>query len=97
LFGAYLAYFVADEGQEHTITFAIDDAGLKELYANKQVLLTYCDEKGNLKNPNGSVDSIAGICNKEKNVFGLMPHPERAIEKILGSDDGVKMLEGFIN
>ncbi|MFW9620355.1 MAG: phosphoribosylformylglycinamidine synthase subunit PurQ [Sulfurospirillum sp.] len=78
-------------------SYYIDDAGLKELYANKQVLLTYCDEKGNLKNPNGSVDSIAGICNKEKNVFGLMPHPERAIEKILGSDDGVKMLEGFIN
>jgi len=78
-------------------SYYIDDAGLKELYANNQVLLTYCDEKGNVKNPNGSVDSIAGICNKEKNVFGLMPHPERAIEKILGSDDGVKMLEGFIN
>lgn len=78
-------------------SYYIDDAGLKELYANQQVLLTYCDEKGNVKNPNGSVDSIAGICNKEKNVFGLMPHPERAIEKILGSDDGVKMLEGFIN
>lgn len=78
-------------------SYYIDDAGLKELYTNKQVLLTYCDEKGNVKNPNGSVDSIAGICNKEKNVFGLMPHPERAIEKILGSDDGVKMLEGFIN
>ena len=78
-------------------SYYIDDAGLTEACANKQVLLTYCDEKGNLKNPNGSVDSIAGICNKEKNVFGLMPHPERAIEKILGSDDGVKMLEGFIN
>jgi len=78
-------------------SFYIDEAGLKELYDNHQVLLTYCDEKGNVQNPNGSVDSIAGVCNKAKNVFGLMPHPERAIEQILGSDDGVKMLDGFIN
>ncbi|MDD3342450.1 MAG: phosphoribosylformylglycinamidine synthase subunit PurQ [Sulfurospirillaceae bacterium] len=78
-------------------SYYIDEAGLKELYANEQVLLTYCDELGQVKNPNGSVDSIAGICNKAKNVFGLMPHPERAVERILGSDDGVKMLEGFIN
>lgn len=78
-------------------SFYIDEAGLKELYANHQVLLTYTNEKGDVQNPNGSVDSIAGICNKSKNVFGLMPHPERAIEKILGSSDGVKMLEGFLN
>ena len=44
---------------------------------------------------NGSVSNIAGICNKERNVFGLMPHPERAIEEILGSTDGVNMLKGF--
>lgn len=78
-------------------SYYIDEEGLKELYANEQVLLTYCDENGGFDNPNGSVDSIACICNKAKNVFGLMPHPERAIESILGSDDGVKMLEGFIN
>ena len=78
-------------------SFYINDSELKELYANHQVLLTYTDQKGDIQNPNGSVDSIAGICNKTKNVFGLMPHPERAIEKILGSDDGVKMLEGFLN
>lgn len=77
--------------------YFIDEAGLKELYANEQVLLTYCDANGNTNNPNGSVDAIACICNKNKNVFGLMPHPERAIEDILGSNDGVKMLEGFIN
>ena len=76
--------------------YFIDDAGLKELYANEQVLLTYCDKEGNADNPNGSVDAIAGICNKNKNVFGLMPHPERAIEDILGSIDGVKMLQGFV-
>ena len=77
--------------------YYIDEAGLKELYANNQVLLTYSDEKGNVKNPNGSVDAIACICNKNRNVFGLMPHPERAVEAILGSDDGVKMLQGFIH
>jgi len=80
----------------HDGNYYIDEAGLKELYDNNQVLLKYCDENGKDKNPNGSVDSIAGICNNEKNIFGLMPHPERAMETLLGSDDGVKMLEGFL-
>ncbi|MDX1295320.1 MAG: phosphoribosylformylglycinamidine synthase subunit PurQ [Sulfurimonadaceae bacterium] len=81
----------------HDGNFYIDDEGLKELYANDQVLVHYCDADGNECNPNGSVDSIAGICNKNKNVFGLMPHPERAMEAILGSGDGRKMLEGFLS
>ena len=80
----------------HDGNYFIDEIGLKDLYENNQVLLTYSDENGDAKNPNGSVDSIAGVCNKEKNVFGLMPHPERAMELLLGSDDGVKMLEGFL-
>lgn len=80
----------------HDGNYYIDDAGLKELYANNQVLLKYSDESGNEKNPNGSIDSIAGICNKQRTVFGLMPHPERAMESILGSIDGIKMLEGFL-
>jgi phosphoribosylformylglycinamidine synthase I len=80
----------------HDGNYYIDQEGLKDLYANNQVLLKYSDAQGNDKNPNGSVDSIAGICNKEKNVFGLMPHPERAMEAILGSDDGIKMLQGFL-
>lgn len=80
----------------HDGNYYIDEKGLKELYANNQILLKYCDESGNEKNPNGSVDAIAGVCNKERNVFGLMPHPERAMEKILGSDDGIKMLQGFL-
>ncbi len=80
----------------HDGNFFIDDEGLEELYANEQVLLHYCDQNGEISNPNGSVDSIAGICNKEKNVFGLMPHPERAMEEVLGSADGVKMLEGLM-
>ena len=80
----------------HDGNYYIDEDGLKELKDNNQILLTYCDENGNELNPNGSVESIAGICNKEKTVFGLMPHPERAMEDVLGSSDGVKMLEGFL-
>lgn len=75
--------------------YYIDDAGLADLEENEQVLLRYCDTKGDRVVINGSVTSIAGICNKEKNVYGLMPHPERAIESILGSIDGLKMLQGF--
>ena len=80
----------------HDGNFFIDADGLKELYDNDQVLLHYCDKNGQISNPNGSVDSIAGICNKAKNVFGLMPHPERAMEDVLGSSDGIKMLEGLM-
>lgn len=79
----------------HDGNYYIDENGLKELHTNGQILLRYCDEQGNVKSLNGSVEQIAGICNKEKNVFGLMPHPERAIEQLLGCDDGVKMLQGF--
>jgi phosphoribosylformylglycinamidine synthase len=75
--------------------YYIDDEGLKELERNNQILLKYCDENGDDFDLNGSVSSIAGVCNREKNVFGLMPHPERAVEDVLGSIDGLKMLEGF--
>ena len=76
--------------------YYIDEEGYNELEANEQILVRYCDEKAEPVVVNGSVTSIAGICNKDKNVFGLMPHPERALENILGSDDGIKMLEGLI-
>ncbi len=75
--------------------YYIDDVGLADLEENGQVLLRYCDVAGERVVVNGSVTSIAGICNAEKNVYGLMPHPERAIESILGSIDGLKMLQGF--
>ena len=75
--------------------YYIDEEGLEELKKNNQILVRYCDKDGNPMVLNGSVEQIAGVCNKEKNVFGLMPHPERAIEMILGSSDGVKMLQGF--
>ena len=70
---------------------------IKKMYDNEQILLKYVDENGKIDNPNGSVDSIAGICNENKNVFGLMPHPERAMSSILKSSDGIKMLEGFLS
>lgn len=69
---------------------------LKSLYDEDCVLLKYCDANGTDLNPNGSVDAIAGICDKNKKIFGLMPHPERAIEPILGGTDGIKMLKGLI-
>jgi len=80
----------------HDGNYYIDELGLKKLQKNNQILLKYTDAKGQIQNPNGSVASIAGICNKAKNVFGLMPHPERAMELLLGSKDGIKMLEGFL-
>ena len=76
--------------------YYVDDKTLKSMYENDQILLKYCDENGEISNPNGSVDAVAGICDKNKKIFGLMPHPERAIEKILGGDDGAKMLKGLI-
>jgi len=75
--------------------YYIDDEGFKKLEANGQILLRYSDENGTPVVVNGSVTSIAGVCNEKKNVFGLMPHPERALEAILGSEDGIRMLQGF--
>ena len=80
----------------HDGNYFIDQDGLKELEDNEQILLKYCDKNGNTQVLNGSVEQIAGITNKQKNIFGLMPHPERAIESILGCDDGAKMLQGFL-
>ena len=75
--------------------YFVDDETLDDMERNGQILLRYCDENGDPTVVNGSVRQIAGICNREKNVFGLMPHPERAMESILGSEDGARMLEGF--
>jgi len=79
----------------HDGNYYIDEDGLQELKENGQILLQYCDKNGTNQVLNGSVNQIAGVCNKEKNVFGLMPHPERAMETLLGCDDGTKMLQGF--
>jgi len=73
---------------------------LLDLERNNQVIFRYCDENGNLtqaSNPNGSLANVAGICNKEGNVLGLMPHPERASEKILGSEDGINLFLSLVH
>jgi phosphoribosylformylglycinamidine synthase I len=70
-----------------------DDATLAELQANNQIVFRY--EAGN--NPNGSVDDIAGICNKAGNVLGMMPHPERAVKELLGSADGKRMFTSILS
>lgn len=75
--------------------YYIDEESLAQMEANGQILLRYSDADGNRVVVNGSVTSIAGVCNETKNVFGLMPHPERAMESILGSEDGIRMLQGF--
>lgn len=72
---------------------------LAEMKRHGQILFRYVDEKGHVTdraNPNGSVENIAGVMNKEKNCFGMMPHPERASEKILGSEDGKVLFESLI-
>jgi phosphoribosylformylglycinamidine synthase len=73
-----------------------DDATLEELVANGQVLFRYCNEEGEINleaNPNGAVRNIAGIRNKTGNVFGMMPHPERATNRTLGNVDGLRVFE----
>ena len=77
-----------------------DEKTLKDLKENGQVVFRYCDEEGKVSessNPNGSKEAIAGICNKEGNVLGMMPHPERASEAILGSEDGRLIFESIIS
>lgn len=89
------------EGDIYTIPVAhgdgryfADDKTLDELENNNQVLYYYCDVKGNIDksfNPNHATRNIAGISNKQRNVFGMMPHPERASSKFLGNTDGIKI------
>ncbi len=80
--------------------FFISDDGLAELNDNDQVLFRYCDAMGNitpLANPNGALDNIAGVCNKERNVFGMMPHPERAADALLANQDGLAIFESILS
>ena len=68
-----------------------NDKTLEELEMHRQIIYRYCDENGKItteSNPNGAIHNIAGICNKERNVYGMMPHPERATSSILSNEDG---------
>ena len=80
--------------------FHADAATLKQLHDNKQVIFRYCDEKGEVHinaNPNGAINNIAGICNDTRNVFGMMPHPERACSDALHNIDGRAILQALAN
>ena len=77
-----------------------DAATLAQMKANGQILFRYCDESGNStpeSNPNGSLENIAGVSNAKKNVFGMMPHPERASDKEIGNMDGRVLFESIVN
>ncbi|MCX7920213.1 MAG: phosphoribosylformylglycinamidine synthase subunit PurQ [bacterium] len=80
--------------------YYIDESGYQELIKNDQIIFRYCEPNGRITanaNPNGSLDNIAGICNRDKNILGLMPHPERASEPILGSADGKLIFDSILN
>jgi phosphoribosylformylglycinamidine synthase I len=82
------------EGRYHA-----DEKTLDELVANDQVIFYYCDERGRITdnaNPNGSTRNIAGICNVSRNVFGMMPHPERATSVALGNTDGREIIRTLL-
>ncbi len=77
-----------------------DEKTLMSLVDNDQILFKYCDKDGNITdeaNPNGSRMNIAGVCNKERNVFGMMPHPERASDDELRNQDGKLIFESILN
>jgi phosphoribosylformylglycinamidine synthase len=79
--------------------FYIDKKGLTRMEENGQILFKYCDPKGKLSapaNPNGSIGNIAGVTNREGNVCGLMPHPERCAQELLDNKDGLKIFNSII-
>ena len=79
--------------------YTLDAESLRSLERNRQVVFRYCAADGEISagaNPNGSVANVAGICNARGNVLGMMPHPERASEPLLGSEDGVRLFQSMI-
>jgi phosphoribosylformylglycinamidine synthase I len=79
--------------------FFADPETLRQLNQHRQIVLRYADGNGRIvpeANPNGSLENIAGICNREGNIFGLMPHPDRAADERLGSADGVKIFRSMV-
>ena len=80
--------------------FFVTSEQLKKIQDNDQIAFQYCDENGNVSehsNPNGSLENIAGILNENKNVLGMMPHPERAAELVHGCEDGKTIFESILN
>ena len=78
--------------------YVADAATIEKLTSNNQIVFRYCNENGEVhmdSNPNGTTNNIAGICNEGRNVFGMMPHPERACSDALHNIDGRAILEAF--
>lgn len=76
-----------------------DAETIASLKKNNQIIFKYCDEQGSITeaaNPNGATDNIAGVCNAGRNVFGMMPHPERAADELLGNTDGKSLFESIL-
>ena len=81
-------------------SYVCDPDTLAELRNNDQIVFRYCAPDGRLDpaaNPNGSLDAVAGICNRERNVMGMMPHPERATEPLMGSTDGLIVFQSMLH
>ncbi|MGQ0739531.1 MAG: phosphoribosylformylglycinamidine synthase subunit PurQ [Bacteroidota bacterium] len=99
-------FITNDSGKAYKIPVAhgegryyADEKTLNELEANEQVIYYYCDENGHITsgaNPNGAIRNIAGICNATRNVFGMMPHPERACSPELGNTDGQEIIRTLL-
>ena len=73
---------------------------LKQLIQENLIAFKYCDKNGNINddnNPNGSIENIAGIFNEKKNILGMMPHPERMVDKLLSNEDGIKLFKSLLN
>jgi len=80
--------------------FFADKTTLADMNKNGQILFRYCDADGNVNeaaNPNGAIENIAGVCNARKNVFGMMPHPERAADSVLGNTDGKAIFASLLS
>lgn len=100
--------YIKGVGSEHALKIPVahgegryfaEDALLDQLEANQQVIYRYCNENGAITaaaNPNGAARNIAGICNAERNVFGMMPHPERACSEALGNTDGKTVFNALL-
>ena len=81
-------------------SYFADEKTIADLENNDQILFKYCNKNGEVTkeaNPNGSINNIAGVCNKDRNVFGMMPHPERASDIELKSTNGRKLFESILS
>ena len=80
--------------------FFTDDIHLQQLKKDNLIAFQYCDAKGNINeksNPNGSLENTAGIYNSKKNILGMMPHPERMIDKLISNTDGINLFSSLLN